>query len=159
MAAMVFQFAAPANFRFQKPQKLGTALFGGAGGGKLNKLRNTSGGKLDTVRKMSGTKPEEAPAPSYPELKPGSVWIVIKSHKLQLNPGKKDGGVSRKDAIRGKEEVAGAKTWGVSRPWERVVMFPAKKIKQHILVSTVRPPIVPMSKYTQPPGLRSSKTR
>ena len=77
---------------------------------------------------------------------------------MQLNRGKEDGGVSRKDAIRGKEEVAGSKTWGVSCPWERVVMFPAKKIKQHILVSTVRRPIVPMSKYTQP-GLGFSKTR
>ena len=116
-------------------------------------------GKLNAVRKMSEIKLEEATSPSYPTLKAGSVWIVIKSHKVQLNRGKEDGGVSRKDAIRGKEEVAGSKTWGVSRPWERVVMFPAKKIKQHILVSTtVRRPIVPMSKYTQP-GLGSSKTR
>ena len=34
--------------------------------------------------------------------RPGSVWIVIKSHKVQLNLGKEDGGVSRKDAIRGR---------------------------------------------------------
>ena len=59
---------------------------------------------------------------------------------------------------RRNEKVRGG--WGVNRPWERVVMLPAKEIKQHILVSsTVRQPIVPMSKYTQQPGLRSSKTR
>ena len=91
------RFPLPLKLRWliQEPQKLGTALFGGA-----RERSRRKGGKVNAVRKMSGTKPEEAPAPSYPELKPGSVWIVIKSHKLQLNPGKKDGGVSRKDAIR-----------------------------------------------------------
>ena len=59
------------------------------------------GGKLNAVRKMSEIKLEEATSPSYPTLKAGSVWIVIKSHKVQLNPGKEDGGVSRKDSIRG----------------------------------------------------------
>ena len=59
------------------------------------------GDKLNAVGKISGTKPEEAAAPSYPALKARSVWIVIKSHKVQLNPGKEDGGVSRKDTIRG----------------------------------------------------------
>ena len=121
----------------------------------MHKPKWRGGGKLNAVRKISGTKPEEATSLSYLAWKAGSVWIVIKSHKVQLNLGKEDGGVSRKDAIRG---AVATKTWGVSRPWERVVMFPAKKIKQHILVSTVRQPIVPMSKYTQP-GLGFSKTR
>ena len=65
---------------------------------------------------MSGTKPEEALGPSCPELKAGSVWIVIKSHKVQLNRGKEDGGVSRKDAIRGKEEVGEGQNLGSQPP-------------------------------------------
>ena len=49
-----------------------------------------------------------------PPLKAGSVWIVIKRHKVQLNPGKEDGGVSGKDAIMGEGKVGGFENLGGS---------------------------------------------
>ena len=63
------------------------------------------GGKLNAVRKMSEIKLEEATSPSYPTLKAGSVWIVIKSRKVQLNRSKEDGGCRGKTQWEGKERL------------------------------------------------------
>ena len=63
------------------------------------------GGKLNAVRKMSEIKLEEATSPSYPTLKAGSVWIVIKSRKVQLNRSKEDGGCREKTQWEGAAEI------------------------------------------------------